>query len=264
MNNSYTTQNHRSRVVRTVGSRQPLQAGHAHRREDPITQVSKGRYAYNPKRNNRAPSVGAPGSASLGKRRREVALGPRKANRDPRRLGMAFSAPACRTSPACSAPTGASRRRCTTARNNSALPMLLRDNPALPAPRRQPPGFPSAGTDSLKYLRRGHPARLIPSRPEHRLAAQVEPRHCASKSATSAAAIVQDWETGQHQRDRTSRDNGFVNESGKAQANLQANIAAGRGATFAYTGAVGHCTVAHFPRLPQRSRARAAPVTRRM
>ena len=34
-------------------------------------------------------------------------------------------------------------------------------------------------------------------------------------------------------------DNGFVQEFRKAQANLQANIAAGRGATFAYTGAPG-------------------------
>ncbi len=33
--------------------------------------------------------------------------------------------------------------------------------------------------------------------------------------------------------------NGFVNEFRKAQANLQANIAAGRGNTFAYTGAAG-------------------------
>jgi hypothetical protein len=34
-------------------------------------------------------------------------------------------------------------------------------------------------------------------------------------------------------------ENGFVNEFRRAQANLQANIAAGRGATFAYTGAAG-------------------------
>ncbi len=34
-------------------------------------------------------------------------------------------------------------------------------------------------------------------------------------------------------------DNGFVNEFRQAQANLQANIAAGRGNTFAYTGAPG-------------------------
>ncbi len=35
------------------------------------------------------------------------------------------------------------------------------------------------------------------------------------------------------------KTNGFVSEFRKAQANLQANIAAGRGATFAYTGAPG-------------------------
>src|SRR5207249_3097060 len=34
-------------------------------------------------------------------------------------------------------------------------------------------------------------------------------------------------------------ENGFLNEFRKAQANLQANIAAGRGNTFAYTGAPG-------------------------
>src|SRR5207247_4810222 len=34
-------------------------------------------------------------------------------------------------------------------------------------------------------------------------------------------------------------ENHFVDEFKKAQANLQANIAAGRGATFAYTGAPG-------------------------
>lgn len=35
------------------------------------------------------------------------------------------------------------------------------------------------------------------------------------------------------------KENGFVDEFRKAQANLAANIAAGRGATFAYTGAAG-------------------------
>ncbi len=43
---------------------------------------------------------------------------------------------------------------------------------------------------------------------------------------------------GQPERDE-HHDNGFVNEFRKAQANLQANIAAGRGKTFAYTGAPG-------------------------
>ena len=36
-----------------------------------------------------------------------------------------------------------------------------------------------------------------------------------------------------------AKPNGFVDEFRKAQGNLQANIAAGRGTTFAYTGAPG-------------------------
>src|SRR5205085_10101571 len=35
------------------------------------------------------------------------------------------------------------------------------------------------------------------------------------------------------------KENGFLDEFRKAQANLQANIAAGRGNTFAYTGTAG-------------------------
>ena len=46
----------------------------------------------------------------------------------------------------------------------------------------------------------------------------------------------QDWET-VNLNEVSITDNGFVQEFRKAQANLQANIAAGKGATFAYTGA---------------------------
>ena len=41
-------------------------------------------------------------------------------------------------------------------------------------------------------------------------------------------------------------DNGFINEFRLAQANLQANIAAGRGNTFAYTGAAGTAPLPTF------------------
>jgi len=47
-----------------------------------------------------------------------------------------------------------------------------------------------------------------------------------------------DWET-INLNEANIATNGFVNEFRAAQANLQANIAAGRGATFAYTGAPG-------------------------
>ena len=48
----------------------------------------------------------------------------------------------------------------------------------------------------------------------------------------------QDWET-MNINEVNITTNGFLNEFRRAQANLQANIAAGRGATFAYTGAPG-------------------------
>jgi hypothetical protein len=41
-------------------------------------------------------------------------------------------------------------------------------------------------------------------------------------------------------------ENGFINEFRTAQANLQANIAAGRGSTFAYTGAAGTAPLPTF------------------
>ena len=48
----------------------------------------------------------------------------------------------------------------------------------------------------------------------------------------------QDWET-MNINETNITTNGFLDEFRKAQANLQANIAAGRGNTFAYTGAPG-------------------------
>ena len=51
-----------------------------------------------------------------------------------------------------------------------------------------------------------------------------------------------------------TKENGFLDEFRKAQANLQANIAAGRGNTFAYTGAPGTSPLptfaAFFERVP--------------
>ena len=47
-------------------------------------------------------------------------------------------------------------------------------------------------------------------------------------------------------------ENGFAKEFRMAQANLQANIAAGKGNTFAYTGRGGHAAAADLPGVPQR------------
>jgi Carboxypeptidase regulatory-like domain/TonB-dependent Receptor Plug Domain len=55
----------------------------------------------------------------------------------------------------------------------------------------------------------------------------------------------QDWET-MNINEINITTNGFVNEFRQAQANLQANMAAGRGPTFAYTGAPGTAALPIF------------------
>ena len=50
-------------------------------------------------------------------------------------------------------------------------------------------------------------------------------------------------------------ENGFYNEFQMAQQNLRANIAAGRGNTFAYTGAPGTVAAADLPGLLRRNAA---------
>ncbi len=59
----------------------------------------------------------------------------------------------------------------------------------------------------------------------------VEARYVGTRSR-------ENWETLNY-NERNIFENGFLNEFRVAQANLRANIAAGRGGTFAYTGAPG-------------------------
>ena len=58
------------------------------------------------------------------------------------------------------------------------------------------------------------------------------------KSVTSGRGSSRAW-TDYNFNEVNIKENGFLDEFRKAQANLQANIAAGRGNTFAYTGAPG-------------------------
>ena len=67
-----------------------------------------------------------------------------------------------------------------------------------------------------------------------------------SKSATSARARDDDWRRTLNYNEFNIVENGFLNEFRQAQANLQANIAAGRGNTFAYTGAPGTAPLPMF------------------
>ena len=59
--------------------------------------------------------------------------------------------------------------------------------------------------------------------------------------------------------ERSVFESGFLDEFKLAQRNLAANIAAGRGNAFAYTGAPGHVAAADPPGLPERPRRRRQP-----
>ena len=75
-----------------------------------------------------------------------------------------------------------------------------------------------------------------------------------------------DWDT-VNLNEPNITSNGFLNEFRQAQANLQANIAAGRGATFAYTGAPGTSPLpiflAHFNGADGRQRRQRRALHRR-
>ena len=146
---------------------------------------------------------------------------------------------------------------CKRDSTNATLPILLRNTPALPgAPTVELSDFLDRAIDQQRQL------HLTPNlqMPVHavvvgRLAAQARRRFRRSSSVTSAAAHRQDWDSINLNEPNISATASSTS-SGKAQANLQANIAAGRGATFAYTGAPAASATADFPRVFQRRRVR--------
>ena len=109
-----------------------------------------------------------------------------------------------------------------------------------------PAPFPSY--TGLSADRRGHgghqPVRSRIIRPVCRY---VDGRHPARRSARNMAvevalrrhAVARELVATINYNETNIFENGFLNEFRVAQANLQANIAAGRGSTFAYTGAPG-------------------------
>src|SRR5262249_13712361 len=122
--------------------------------------------------------------------------------------------------------------------NLGALPLLLRDSSRVtlqPSPAVQYPIFPQS-VDSVNLYDANIQLSYTQSYSigwQRKLTRDtaVEVRYVGSRHR-------QDWET-VNINEVDIKNNGFVSEFRKAQANLQANIAAGRGATFAYTGAPG-------------------------
>jgi len=120
---------------------------------------------------------------------------------------------------------------------NSALPILLRTTPALPS---SPAVSYPIATNSLTNILNAFDSNLqLPYTQSYTVGWQRKlGRDTALEIRYVGSRHRQDWETIDLNEPNIA-SNGFANEFRKAQANLQANIAAGRGATFAYTGAPG-------------------------
>jgi hypothetical protein len=200
-------------------------------------RYAKGEYAYNPDRNNWAPSIGAawqvPSSENgfmkllQGSQEGDVVI----------RAGwaMAYQRPGMSDFTGVFGANQGIQASLQTDQNTTSLPILLRNNPTLPAPPSvNLPSFPSAVTNTgnaydtdiqMPYTQSwsaGWQRRLTRD-------SAIEVRYVGSVHNN-------DWDT-VNINEVNINGNGFLNEFRLAQANLQANIAAGRGATFAYMGA---------------------------
>lgn len=204
-----------------------------------FVRYAKGEYAYNPDRNNIAPSVGAawqvpPSDGFMGwLRGREdgdVVL----------RGGwaMAFQRPGMSDFTGVFGDNQGISVTLNRDVNNSSLPaqpILLRNNPTLPgAPSVSLPSLPASITTRANVY---DPNIQMPYTQSWSAGWQrkisrdsvLEVRYVGSRH-------LNDWDS-INLNEPNITTNGFLNEFRLAQANLQANIAAGRGATFAYMGA---------------------------
>jgi Carboxypeptidase regulatory-like domain len=121
--------------------------------------------------------------------------------------------------------------------SNATLPILLRNQPALPgAPAVSYPISPTSFTNRMNTFDSN---LQIPYTQSYTVGWQRKlGRDTAIELRYVGSRHRQDWES-ININEVNIATNGFLNEFRKAQANLQANIAAGRGTTFAYTGAPG-------------------------
>ena len=205
-----------------------------------FAQYGEGAYAYNTDGNNFAPSVGAawqlPGhTGAMGK-----ILGADEGDSVVRAgFGMAYNRPGMSDF---TGPFGANRGilatldRSSTLGNLGTLPLLLRNTPTLVAAPTVSYPIAAQQSDSLN----AYDANLQLSYTQaYSFGWQ---RKVSNDSAIEVRYVgsrhKNDWET-VNLNEIGITANGFLNEFKKAQANLQANIAAGKGSTFAYTGAPG-------------------------
>jgi hypothetical protein len=119
--------------------------------------------------------------------------------------------------------------------NNTTLPILLRNDPQLqPAPAVTRPLYTSAITNTVNAY---DPDIQLPYTQSWSIGWQRKVSRDAAIELRYVGSVHEnDWDT-VNLNEPNITGNGFLNEFRQAQANLQANMAAGRGNTFAYMGA---------------------------
>ena len=202
-----------------------------------FVQYPKGTYAYNVDRNNFAPSLGfawqvPPSENAIGRLFMGAAEGDSVIRAG---AAMAFQRPGMSDFTGVFGANQGILSSLTTDSSNTALPILLRNTPALPgAPAVAYPIYTTSLTNSVN----AYDANI--QMPYTQSWSAGWQRKITSDSALEVRYVgsrhKMDWET-VNLNEVNITTNGFLNEFKQAQANLQANIAAGRGATFAYTGA---------------------------
>lgn len=199
-------------------------------------RFAKGEYAYNPDRNNVAPSVGAAWQVSPSTGFMKWLRGSEDGDVVVRAgWAMAFQRPGLSDFTGVFGDNQGIAVSFQTDQTNSALPILLRNNPALPAaPAVSLPANPASITTRANVY---DPNIQMPYTQSWSAGWQRKiTRDSALEVRYVGSRHLNDWDS-ININEPNITTNGFLSEFRLAQANLQANIAAGRGATFAYMGA---------------------------
>jgi hypothetical protein len=201
-------------------------------------QYPEGAYAYNVDKNNIGPSVGAAWQVpAQGGGFGRMLFGSQEGDSVFRGgFGVAYQRPGMSDFTGVFGANQGILQTLQRDSTNTPLPILLRNNPQLPAaPVVAYPISPTV-TNSLNAFDSN---LQIPYTSSYTVGWQRKlARDTAMEIRYVGSRHKQDWET-INLNEINVATNGFASEVRKAQANLQANIAAGRGATFAYTGAPG-------------------------
>jgi hypothetical protein len=241
-NNSYTSVTPESLCgiagVGNIAGCNLFAPGNANGPRPNYVQYPEGTYAYNVDKNNIAPSAGLayslPGmSGGIGR----MIFGSQDSDSVVRGgFAVAFQRPGMSDFTGVFGANQGIQVTLQRDNTNTAAPILLRTNPTLPdAPAVRYPINPTI-TSTVNAFDSN---LQMPYTQSYTVGWQRKlGRDTALEIRYVGSRHRQDWET-INLNEANITTNGFVDEFRRAQANLQANLSAGRGATFAYTGAPG-------------------------